>query len=479
MKNALLYFLGYISVFIGASLLIPALVSYHYSEPYTYSFIILGLSVSIIGALVRHFFKRKGFLDFKTVILTVASSWLLTVFLGTLPYLMTGVIKSPIDAFFESMSGFTTTGATILPEITSLPYSILFWRSLTHWIGGMGIILMVIAILPSFGPGMYLFQAEVSGGSINKKISPRIRKTAVLLWAVYIFLTVSEIGLLMLAGLNLYDAAIHTFGTVATGGFSSKNESIGFYDNIYVHYIIILFMFLSGVNFILYCRFILGERKVFFKNTELKFYSMAILIFTAIIAFSLYKKVYPGLEETIRHSLFQVTSIITTTGYITADFDAWPGLAKMLLLLAMFIGGCAGSTGGAMKPIRIYVSLKSAITEVFRTLHPAAVKNIYVDKEPLSIEVIRKITRFFIAYILIFALGSVALSFFNLDMISAMSAAATNLGNVGPGLGLAGATEPYTLFHPAAKLILSALMLIGRLEIFAIVMLFSRSFWRE
>jgi len=288
-----------------------------------------------------------------------------------------------------------------------------------------------------------------------------------------------SIGLLMLAGLNLYDAAIHTFGTVATGGFSSKNESIGFYDNIYVHYIVILFMFLSGINFILYCRFVLGERKVFFKNTELKFYSITILIFTAIIAFSLYKKVYLSLGETIRHSLFQVTSIITTTGYITADFDAWPNLAKMLLFAAMFIGGCAGSTGGSIKPIRIYVSLKSAITEIFRTLHPAAVKNIYVDKEPLSIEIIRKITRFFIAYILIFALGSVTLSFFNLDMVSAMSAAATTLGNVGPGLGLAGAIEPYTLFHPAAKLILSALMLIGRLEIFAIMLVFSPSFWRK
>ena len=475
----MLYFLGYISVFIGISILLPAWVSYYYSEPYTASFIILGLSVSIIGAIFRHFFKKDAYLDFKTVILAVVFSWIFVVIIGSLPYLITGTVKSPVDAFFESMSGFTTTGATILPEITSLPYSILFWRSLTHWMGGMGIILMVIAILPSFGQGMYLFQAEVSGGAINKKISPRIRKTAILLWVIYIFLTVSEIGLLMLAGLNLYDATVHTFGTVATGGFSSKNESIGFYDNIYVHYIVILFMFLSGVNFILYCRFVLGERKVFFKNTELKFYLITILIFTAIIAFSLYEKVYPGLEETIRHSLFQVTSIITTTGYITADFDAWPNLAKMLLFVAMFIGGCAGSTGGAIKPIRIYVSLKSAITEIFRTLHPAAVKNIYIDKDPLSIEIIRKITRFFIAYILIFALGSIALSFFNLDMVSAMSAAATNLGNVGPGLGLAGAIEPYTLFHPAAKLILSALMLVGRLEIFSIMLLFSRAFWRD
>ena len=480
MKNTVLYFLGYISIFVGISLIIPSIVSYYFNEPYTTLFIALGASVSIVGLVFRRLFKKPETVDFKAIILTVAFAWILTTFIGSLPYLMSGAIQSPVDAFFESMSGFTTTGATILTDIEVMPNSILFWRSLTHWIGGMGVILLIITILPSFGvQGMQLFQAEVSGGSINKKISPRIKKTAMLLWAIYIAITLIEIVLLMFGGLSLFDATIHTFGTVATGGFSSKNASIGFYDSPYVQYVIAIFMFLSGINFILYCRFVLGEKTVLFKNTEVRFYTLLILIFTGIITFDLWGKAYQGLEQAFRAALFQVTSVITTTGFITADFDKWSNLAKMLLFIAMFIGGCAGSTGSSIKVIRIYVVLKSTFIEIFRSLHPAAVKTIDVDGEVVPYETIRKIFRFFVAYILIFAIGSVIMSFFNLDIVSAMSATAATLGNVGPGLGLVGAVESYAFLPAAAKIVLSILMLIGRLEIFTVILLFSRAFWES
>ncbi|MFH0867727.1 MAG: TrkH family potassium uptake protein, partial [Candidatus Woesearchaeota archaeon] len=464
MKNTLLYFLGYVLTLIGISLFIPSIVSFYFNEPYTNLFITLGIIVSIVGLVLKHFFKKSDKASFKIIILTVVFGWILITTIGSLPYLMSGVVQNPADAFFESMSGFTTTGATILTDIEAVPYSVLFWRSLTHWIGGMGIILLIITILPSFGvQGAQLFQAEVSGGSINKKISPRIRKTAVLLWATYITITLVEIALLMFGGLSLYDAAIHSFGTVATGGFSSKNASIGFYGSPYVQYVIIVFMFLSGLNFILYCRFILGDRTALFKNTEARFYTLIILIFTGIITFDLWGKAYHTLEQAFRASLFQVTSIITTTGYITADFDKWSSLAKMLLFIAMFIGGCAGSTGSSIKVIRVYITLKTVFIELLRVVHPSAFKNVYIDGEMVNHKVIRNIVRFVVLYLVVFAIGSVVMSSFGLDMVSSMSAAAATLGNVGPGLGLVGAVETYAFLPAAAKVILSLLMLIGRL----------------
>lgn len=479
MRNTILYFLGYVSIFIGISLLIPSIISYYFKEPYTLLFVVLGASVSIIGIILKLSFKKSENIDFKVLVLTTALAWLLMTVIGSLPYLLSGAIKNPVDAFFESMAGFTTTGATILIDVEILPYSILFWRSLTHWIGGMGIILLIIAIIPSFGiQGMQLFQAEISGGSIHKKISPRIKKIAILLWAAYLLLTISEIVFLMFGGINLYDATVHSFSTVATGGFSSKNASIGFYSP-YVQYVIILFMFLSGINFILYCRFLLGDRLALFRNTEARFYTSVILLITGIITFNLWGKFYQSFEDAFRNALFQVTSIITTTGFTTSDFDTWPNLSKILLFFLMFVGGCAGSTTGSIKSIRVYVVLKSAINEIFRTLHPAAVKNTYIDGEAIPYETVRKMIRFFTIYLLIFVAGSIVMSSFNLDMVTAMSATATTLGNVGPGLGLVGAIEPYTFLPATAKIILSFFMLIGRLEIFTIILFFSRDFWES
>lgn len=479
MRNTILHILGYVLIFIGIALLIPVAVSYFYHEDASL-FIILGMSVIITGLAIRHIFKREDSINFKTIILIVILGWIVTTCIGSLPYIFSGSIENPVDAFFESMSGFTTTGATILTDIEALPYSLLFWRSFTHWLGGMGIILLVIAILPSFGiQGMRLFQAEVSGGSINQKISPRIKKVAVTLWTVYLVLTGMEILLLMLGGLNLFDASVHTFGTVATGGFSSKNTSIGFYDSIYIQYVIIAFMFLAGINFILYCRFILGDRTAIAKNKEVWVYAGIILLFSAIITFDLWGKVYQGFEQAFRYALFHATSIVTTTGYIIADFDAWPSLAKMILFIGMFIGGCAGSTGSSVKVVRIYILVKSAFIGFFRAIHPSAVKNIYMEKEIIPHETIRKVMTFFVVYLFIFFVGSAIMSFFKLDMISAMSATAATLGNVGPGFGLIGATEPYTFLPSLAKIILSFFMLLGRLEIFTLFFIFTPAFWKS
>jgi len=480
MKNTILHILGYILIFIGIALLIPALVSYFCRDGYILLFIALGSAAIISGLAIKYIFKRKESINFKTIILIVILGWILATSIGSLPYLVSGHVESPVDAFFESMSGFTTTGATILTDIEVLPYSLLFWRSFTHWLGGMGIILLIIAILPSFGiQGMRLFQAEVSGGSINQKISPRIKKIALTLWFVYLIITVMEIALLMGGGLNLYDASIHTFGTVATGGFSSKNTSIGFYDSLYIQYVIIIFMFLAGINFILYCRFILGDQRAIFKNKEVWVYAGIIMLFSTIITFNLWGKVYHGFEQAFRYALFQTTSIITTTGYVTADFDTWPNLAKMILFAAMFIGGCAGSTGSSVKVIRIYILVKSALIEFFRGIHPSAVKNINIEGRIIPQETIRKVVTFFFIYILIFFIGSIIMSFFNLDMISAMGATAATLGNVGPGFGLVGATQTYTFLPSIAKIILSSFMLLGRLEIFTLFIIFTPAFWKS
>ena len=480
MKNTILHILSYITIFIGLALFIPAGVSYFYHEPYISLFIILGVACISLGIVLRILFTRAETINFKSIILSVVFTWIVTAVIGALPYFFSGAISSFVDCFFESMSGFTTTGATILEDIEVLPKSILFWRSFTHWLGGMGVVLLIIAILPSFGvKGMQLFQAEVSGGSINQKIHPRVKKVAMTLWAVYLLLTFFQILFLMLGGLNLFDASVHTFGTVATGGFSSKNASVGFYDDIYVQYVIIAFMFLAGINFILYCRFLLGDRTAIFKNKEVKIYALIILIFSAIITFNIWGKVYQGFEQAFRSAIFHVTSIVTTTGYITTDFDTWPSLAKMVLFVAMFIGGCAGSTGSSVKIIRVYVLIKSAFIELFRSIHPFAVKNIYVENEAVPAETVRKIIGFFVVYLLIFFTGSIVLSFFDLDMVSALTASAASLGNIGPGLGLVGATEPYSFLPSVAKIILTFLMLLGRLEIFTLFVIFTPAFWKK
>jgi trk system potassium uptake protein len=479
MKNTIFNVLGYVFLFMGLVLFLPALVSYLYKDNLHFLFLSIALIMFVFGFVMVTLFKKKDILNFKEIVIIVFFGWTILTFIGALPYYFSGYL-SFIDSFFESVSGFTTTGATILENIDILPHSLIFWRSFSHWLGGLGIILFVIAIIPSFGlQSSRLFQTEVSGATVNNKLFPRIKDTALLLLVVYFSLTFLQIISLLFAGLNLFDSLIHTFGTVATGGFSSYNSSIGYYSSPLVHYIIALFMILSGINFILYCRFILGYRNVFLKNQEFRLYLIIISVYTIIISFNLWKSVFPSFEESFRMALFHVVSIMTTTGYTIVNYDAWPNLSKIFLFSLMFVGASIGSTGSSLKVLRILVILKSVKLELLRIIHPSIVYNIKVENEPLSQNTIRRILKFVIVYIFIFMIGILVFSFFDLDMISALSISAATLGNIGPGFGLIGPNETYAFLHPLAKLFATFLMILGRLEIFTILVIFLPHFWRK
>lgn len=480
MKNTILNILAKIFIILGAVLIFPSIVSFYYKDHLTMLFLSLSILLIIFGIIINKIFKKNEILNFKSIIIIVFLSWFIMSFFGSLPYYFSGYIPSIIDAFFESVSGFTTTGATILTNIEILPQSLLFWRSFTHWLGGIGIILLVIAIIPSFGlQSSYLFQTEVSGASLSNKLFPRVKHTALLLLSVYVSITMLQIISLSLAGMNFFESIIHTFGTVATGGFSSYNSSIGHYTTPAIHYIITLFMIMAGVNFILYSRFILGYRNVFLKNQEFKLYIFIIFVYSLIISFNLWGNVFSSFEESFRNAIFHVVSISTTTGYAISNFDLWPNLSKMFLFSLLFVGACVGSTGSSIKVMRILVLLKSVKDELLKIIHPKAIYNIKIEKEPLPQTTIRRIIKFIIIYAFIFVIGALVFSSFNIDIISSLSLSAATLGNIGPGFGLIGPSETYSFLHPFAKLFATFLMILGRLEIFTILVIFLPQFWKK
>ncbi len=466
-------------MFLSASLLPSIAVAAIYSEPDLNAFLItfvLSLTVGVLGFMLTRIdveLKPKdGF-----VIVTFA--WILFAAAGALPFYLSGFIPSYTDAFFETMSGFTTTGATILTDVERLPHGLLFWRSFTHWLGGMGIIVLSLAILPLLGVGgMQLFRAEVPGPTPDK-LSPRIRETAKVLWGVYLLMTIVETLLLMLAGMNLFDALCHTFGTVATGGFSTKNTSIAWYDSAAIDYIIIVFMMLSGINFALHFRALQGRINIYWHDAEVKLYTAIILIISAIVGVQIMLYTNSDFATTVRHAVFQVVSILTTTGYGTADYELWGLAAQLLLFVLMFIGGCAGSTGGGMKIIRPLVLFKFSRTEVMRLVHPHAILPVRVGEMIVPREIIATVAGFFLFYIGLFAFGVLFMSFLGLDLETALGSVAATIGNVGPGLGSVGPTENYAAIPAVGKWFLSFLMLSGRLEIYTVIILFSRTFWHR
>lgn len=410
----------------------------------------------------------------------VSLSWVLCSAIGGLPFYLHGTVSTYTDAFFEAMSGFTTTGASVLTNIEATPRGILFWRSLTHWLGGMGIIVLSLAILPFLGVGgMQLFKAEVPG-PVPEKLTPRIQKTALLLWGVYLILSVAETILLMIAGMTLFDALTHTFGTMATGGFSPKNTSVGFYRSPFVDWIITVFMFLAGANFTLHYFALRGRLSVFWKDEEFRFYSWVTLLGTAtIMAVLLAGKSYASFGDTLRFSAFQVVSILTTTGFVTADFEKWPAYTQLLLLVLMFVGGCAGSTGGGIKNVRILLLGKQMMTEIQRLLHPRAVLVPRVGGKIVEREAMNSIAVFFIVYMALFVGASLVMAGMGLDLVSAISSVAATLGNIGPGLGIVGPMDNYATIPQAGKWVLSLCMLLGRLELFTVLMLFVPGTWRK
>lgn len=419
--------------------------------------------------------KREGYL-------IVSLGWISMAIFGTLPYYVSGSIPSIHDAFFETMSGLTTTGATILGDaghkISELAPSLLFWRSMTQWIGGMGIIVLTIAILPLLGiGGMELFVAEAPGPT-KDKIHPRIKETAKRLWVIYFGLTVIQTIALMIADMSFYDAVNHALTTNSTGGFSTKDGSIGEFNSPLVEYIITIFMFIAGTNFTLIYFGFKGKISYFFKNDEFKWYLMAVAGLTIVLTPFIYSH-YNSLEVSFRTMLFQVVSMITTTGYATADFTLWGPLVTFVFFLLLFSGASAGSTSGGIKIVRIVVLMKNGFLEFKKRLHPNAIIPVQLNKDPVPTKIIYNLLAFIFLYLFIFTIGSILLTAFGVKFDEALSAVATSLGNVGPGIGELGPSGHFGNLPDPTKWILSLLMLMGRLELFTVALIFTPYFWRR
>ncbi len=387
--------LGTLSVVIGAVMVTPVVWSLYYGEDDLWTWIIVPLVVVLAGLLVRLLTHTKDELGHREGFAVVTLGWCVMALIGALPYLSAGLFTSFADAFFESMSGFTTTGASVLQHIEGVPHGLLFWRSLTHWLGGMGIIMLAVAIIPFLGVGgMQLFRAEVPG-PVKDRLTPRIASTAKILWIVYVLFTALEVILLWAGGMHLFDAFAHTFGTLATGGFSTKNLSIGSYNNLYFEIVIIVFMFMAGINFTLHYQLLRGKPISYFRSSEFLMYSGVLIAATGIICVNLLFAGDHSAGAALRQSLFQVVSITTTTGYGTADFTTWPNLSQLILVVLMFMGGCAGSTGGGMKVLRVLILARQGALEVRRLIFPGALVRVKLDGQQVEPNVVTTILTFF------------------------------------------------------------------------------------
>ncbi len=410
--------------------------------------------------------------------LIVSLAWIVISLFGMVPYLLSGAIPSVTDAFFETISGFTTTGASILTDIESLPKGILFWRAMTHWIGGMGIIVLSVAILPLLGiGGMQLFVAEMPGITPDK-LHPRITATAKRLWLIYVALTFVETAFLMLGDMSFFDSLAHSFATMATGGFSTQNASVANYSP-YIQYVIIVFMILAGTNFTLHYFAIHGKLKTVWQNEEYRTYILFTFGFAVIITLLLIFEGNSNVEKVFRDSLFQVVSIVTTTGFVSADYLLWPAHIWIFIFVLMFIGGSAGSTGGGIKIARHILLLKSSALEFKRMIHPRAVIPVRYNKKTVPEEIIHLVLAFFMFYMLTFFFGTFIMTWVGLDFSSAVGSTIATLGNIGPGIGDVGPVENYSEIPAIGKWFLSFLMLLGRLELFTVLIIFSPAFWRK
>lgn len=470
--------LAFLSIFLGLGMLLPLPFCYYYGSGDAQAFLISAAICFTIGILAFVTNDKRTDLKTKDGFAIVTFGWIIMALLGSLPYVLSGAIPSFSDAFFESMSGFTTTGATILSEIESLPKGILLWRSITHWFGGMGIIVLTIAILPFLGiGGMSLFKAE-SPGPISDRLKPRITQTAKLLWGVYVLLTATELALLMVGGMDFFHSLNHAFATMATGGFSTRNMSL-MNETPYTQYIIILFMFIAGTNFSLHYYWMRGDIKSVFKSTEFRVY-VSIILFTSVIIFTEVFQLYVGaVEPAVRDVLFHVVSVITTTGFATADFEQWSSAAQMMTLGLMFIGGMAGSTSGGMKVIRVILLFKFAYNQFVKVLHPRAIVPIKIGDTRIEDKVIHDVLGFFVLYVGIIAISIYMLILFGLDLETAIGSAVTAINNIGPGLNLTGPTDNFGFLPDVSKWLLSFLMLVGRLEVLTVIILLAPSYWKK
>jgi len=464
-------------------MLVPAAVSYIYKEDDVFTFIISALITFVFGFILetttkpeessQQIERREGFL-------IAALAWLSASLFGAIPYIVYGVFSNPLDAWFESVAGFTTTGATVLTDIEDTPNGILFWRNFSQWLGGMGIIVLAIAILPRLAVGGMQLMGLEAPGPTTEKLTPRIAETAKKLWAVYILLSALLVIILLLAGMPFLDSLSQALSTLSTGGFSPKNLSVGFYNSALIEAIITIFMFIAGMNFVLLYWSLRGNFKKLKRNSEFRFYLLINLIVIAVVSVELWFTIYPNFLEALRYGSFQIISISTGSGFTTADYDLWPSFSKWFILLLMFFGGCAGSTTGSVKIIRIMVLFKKGYRELHKMIYPHAIFPIRVNSKPIDYEIVSSITSFFLIYVFFFFVSSlVVLAAEDMPITTAISACAASLGNVGPGLGEVGPAGNYSELSAFTKIILTLLMIIGRLELFTILVLFTPTFWRK
>ena len=477
--TAILNIIGHVMKYEIILLLIPFFVALFYGQGDANAFLYTVLLMIPIALILIKIKGKKNEIYAKEGFLTVGLAWIVISFFGALPFVFSGAIPSLVDAFFETSSGFTTTGASILTEIQSLPKGILFWRSFTHWVGGMGFLIFILALMPTFsGNTIHLLKAE-SPGPTPGKIVPKIKQTAKILYAIYFVLTLIENIFLKSAGLSWYDSIIHALGTAGTGGFSNMNASVAAFNNPAVEWIITIFMLLFGVNFVLYFQLIRGNVKAFFKSEELKWYLIAVFASIIIIAVNIIPFNHGDVTKSIRDSAFQVSSIVTTTGYATVNFNLWPTLSKVILIMLMFMGAMAGSTGGGIKTIRIVIIFKAIRREIDKILHPRRVKSVKIDGNVVEEETISGVFLFIFAYIIISLIAIFIVSFDNFDITTTVTSVIATLSNIGPGLEMVGPAGNFSAFSDLSKLVLSFCMLAGRLEIYPMLILFSPSLWKK
>jgi len=473
---------GALLVCIGLTMLFPLAFSLYYADRGIMPLLHSLLVTVIVGLALFIGFKNPdpvGAISHREGMAITALGWFAAGVFGALPFFFGEISPLGVDCLFESFSGFTTTGASILTDIESVPKGLLFWRSLTHWLGGMGIIVLSLAILPFLGVGgMQLYKAEVPGPTPDK-LRPRIKDTALLLWKVYILFSGLETILLMFGGMSLFDALCHTFGTMATGGFSTKNASIAYFSSTYIDVVITIFMLIAGINFSLHFQLLRGKPGIMWRDAEFRFFMGLFVVFTLITTVSIWGSIYPSPGQSLQYGVFQVASILTTTGYATADFELWPSLPQCILVLCMFIGGSAGSTGGGMKCMRILLLMKSAYQEIIRLIHPRAVIRVKLGKQVVHPEVLSGIWGFFLLWLGLLFLSVFLVAATGVDVLTSFASVLACIGNIGPGLGSVGPADNYAMIPYFAKWVLILCMLLGRLEIFTIIILFVPEFYRK
>ncbi len=472
---------GLLIAFLGLSMLLPLAVGLLYRDASTTA-LLKAAGLTVGAGLLMHLAVRQNRMETinqREGMAIVAFGWTLAGLFGALPFYFGPGFGGFTDACFESVSGFTTTGSSILTDITSIPPGLLFWRSLIQWLGGMGIIVLSVAILPFLGVGgMQLYKAEVPS-PVPDKLKPRIRDTARIMWKVYVLISAAEVLFLLLGGMSPFDALCHTFTTMPTGGFSTRNASVAAWDSVYIDAVIFSFMVLAGINFSLHYQFLRGRPLAFWRDPECRFFLGAVGVLTLAVSFDVWRSVYPAMGDALRYGAFQVASILTTTGFATADYEGWPAMSQVLLLLCMFVGASAGSTGGGVKCLRVMLCLKYCYRELFNLIHPHAVTHVKIGGRTVPEDVMRSVMGFLALYMAIFVAASVILAGRGVELTTSFSAVAAALGNIGPGFGTVGPVENFAHLPLAGKWVLIWCMLLGRLEVFTVMILLVPEFWRK